>query len=254
MVARQAQPSRTATTAGTREGSSGMEIVSSWTRAYARFIGRALRGTIHARHVQARTSHTLPPCHEVRRRSFRLRRSAVDFAPNVRGQGAAAVGLTPEELRRRNFIQRGETTATGQVIREDVDLDGLLDRAFELTDYQQKRERFASENEGARIKRGIGFASFMHGAGFTGSGEKYLQSIVGCEATRRRLRGSLRAPRWAGDEDRLRADRGRRPGDRLRDGRCRPARHGRRAQQRPHGRLAHDDDRRQARRDSRASG
>jgi CO/xanthine dehydrogenase Mo-binding subunit len=36
---------------------------------------------------------------------------------------------------------------------------------------------------GARVKRGIGFATFMHGAGFTGSGEKYLQSIVGCEAT-----------------------------------------------------------------------
>ncbi|MDX6484311.1 MAG: hypothetical protein QOE95_2082, partial [Gaiellaceae bacterium] len=88
---------------------------------------------------------------------------------------AAAVNLSPDELRRRNFIQRGETTATGQVIREDVDLAGLLDRAFELTDYQEKRERFARENEGARVKRGIGFASFMHGAGFTGSGEKYLQ-------------------------------------------------------------------------------
>src|SRR5215213_3265093 len=96
---------------------------------------------------------------------------------------AAAVSLSPDELRRRNFIKKGETTATGQVIREDVDLPGLLDRAFELTDYQAKRERFARENEGARVKRGIGFASFMHGAGFTGSGEKYLQSIVGCEAT-----------------------------------------------------------------------
>jgi CO/xanthine dehydrogenase Mo-binding subunit len=96
---------------------------------------------------------------------------------------AAAVNLSPEELRRRNFITKGETTATGQVIREDVDLDGLLDRAFELTDYQAKRERFARENEGARTRRGIGFASFMHGAGFTGSGEKYLQSVVGCEAT-----------------------------------------------------------------------
>ncbi len=96
---------------------------------------------------------------------------------------AAAVGLAPDELRRRNFIMKGETTATGQVIREEVDLPGLLDRAFELTDYHAKRERFARENAGARTKRGIGFASFMHGAGFTGSGEKYLQSIVGCEAT-----------------------------------------------------------------------
>jgi CO/xanthine dehydrogenase Mo-binding subunit len=35
----------------------------------------------------------------------------------------------------------------------------------------------------SRIKKGIGFASFMHGAGFTGSGEVYLASVVGAEAT-----------------------------------------------------------------------
>ena len=103
-----------------------------------------------------------------------------------------ALGLTPEEFRRRNFIQEGETTATSQVIREKVDMDGLLDRAFELTDYHAKRERFAAENSRSRrqsgasdaaIKKGIGFASFMHGAGFTGSGEVYLPSVVGAEAT-----------------------------------------------------------------------
>jgi CO/xanthine dehydrogenase Mo-binding subunit len=32
------------------------------------------------------------------------------------------------------------------------------------------------------VKKGIGFATFMHGAGFTGSGERYLQSIAGVEA------------------------------------------------------------------------
>jgi CO/xanthine dehydrogenase Mo-binding subunit len=64
-----------------------------------------------------------------------------------------------------------------------VDLAGILDRAFELSDYHAKRERFARENASARVKRGIGFAAFMHGAGFTGSGEKFLQSVVGCEAT-----------------------------------------------------------------------
>jgi CO/xanthine dehydrogenase Mo-binding subunit len=97
---------------------------------------------------------------------------------------AHAVGLSPAEFRRRNFIREGETTATGQVIREPVDMAGLLERAFALTDYEAKRERFARENEmlGATLKRGIGFASFMHGAGFTGSGEDYLKSIVGAEA------------------------------------------------------------------------
>jgi CO/xanthine dehydrogenase Mo-binding subunit len=109
---------------------------------------------------------------------------------------ARAIGLTPDEFRRRNFIREGETTATNQMIREKVDLEGLLNRAFELSDYYNKRERFAKENAGAQavslrsqtnssrhLKRGIGFASFMHGAGFTGSGEVYLQSVVGAEAT-----------------------------------------------------------------------
>jgi CO/xanthine dehydrogenase Mo-binding subunit len=134
---------------------------------------------------------------------------------------AKTIGLTPEEFRRRNFIKQGETTATNQTIREKVDMDGLLNRAFELSDYHAKRERFARENtepsltvglvprsaahankrgssptvrEGSDtlqtrtsaypgIKKGIGFASFMHGAGFTGSGEVFLQSVVGAEAT-----------------------------------------------------------------------
>src|SRR5215510_12125317 len=102
---------------------------------------------------------------------------------------AAAVGLSPDEFRRRNFLREGETTATSQVIREGVDLGGLLNRALELSDYHAKRERFAKENVTQavslrtqtnslrHIKKGIGFASFMHGAGFTGSGEVFLQSI-----------------------------------------------------------------------------
>src|SRR5687768_3770993 len=96
---------------------------------------------------------------------------------------AKALGLTEDEFRRRNFIHEGDMTATSQIIHEKVDMDGLLDHAFELSDYHAKRERFARENPTARIKKGIGFASFMHGAGFTGSGEVYLQSVVGAEAT-----------------------------------------------------------------------
>src|SRR3989454_2373720 len=109
---------------------------------------------------------------------------------------AKTIGLTPEEFRRRNFIKQGETTATSQTIREGVDMEGLLNRAFEMSDYYAKRERFAKENGGragrmpayrrqnvGAPRKGIGFASFMHGAGFTGSGEVYLQSGVGAEAS-----------------------------------------------------------------------
>ena len=118
---------------------------------------------------------------------------------------ATTIGLSPEEFRRRNFIKEGQTTATNQVIREKVDLERLMNRAFELTDYHAKREQFAKENAGSAgaharndaprkqmrtrasafptMRKGIGFATFMHGAGFTGSGEVYLQSVVGAEAT-----------------------------------------------------------------------
>jgi CO/xanthine dehydrogenase Mo-binding subunit len=97
---------------------------------------------------------------------------------------AAAVGLSPEEFRRRNFLRTGDRTATGQVIRESVDLDALLNRALDLSSYQVKKQRFADKNkDGPPIRRGVGFASFMHGAGFTGSGEQYLKSVVGVEAT-----------------------------------------------------------------------
>src|SRR5579864_7607082 len=99
-------------------------------------------------------------------------------------QVARALNLTSEEFRRRNFIRKGQTTATGQLIREEVNFNGLLERAFRESDYHAKRERFARENPGATVKRGIGFSSFMHGAGFTGSGEVYLASVVELEATR----------------------------------------------------------------------
>ena len=96
---------------------------------------------------------------------------------------ARELGLAPDEFRRRNFIREGETTATGQVIRERVDIPALMARAFEASGYLAKREKFSAENaRSPRVRRGIGFASFFHGAGFTGSGEQFLKSVVGCES------------------------------------------------------------------------
>jgi CO/xanthine dehydrogenase Mo-binding subunit len=96
---------------------------------------------------------------------------------------AQAAGLAPDELRRRNFIHEGQRLAVGQIVREKVDMEHLLDRAFALSDYHAKRKSFAAQNPGGRMRRGVGFASFLHGAGFTGSGEEYLASVVGVEAT-----------------------------------------------------------------------
>ena len=147
------------------------------------------RGTIHA----AGPYH----CPNVR---IRGRAMATNTPPNgaFRGFGAPqslfaierqmdrvarAAGLSPEEFRRRNFLAEGDATATGQVIREKPDLGGLMDRALQLSDYHARRERFARQNRESSVKRGIGFACFMHGTGFTGSGERTLASVAGVEAT-----------------------------------------------------------------------
>src|SRR5919109_754679 len=96
---------------------------------------------------------------------------------------AAALGLSPEEFRRRNFVRMGDSLAVGQTIREPVNMAALLDRALALSHYTAKRTRFAHENRSGPIRKGIGFATFMHGAGFTGSGEVHLNSAVAVEGT-----------------------------------------------------------------------
>jgi len=96
---------------------------------------------------------------------------------------AAVVGISPVEIRRRNFLKPGQTTTTEQTIHEPINLEQLLDRGLTLADYRAKKERFRKENEqdAATHKKGIGIAAFLHGAGFTGSGERYLASVVGVE-------------------------------------------------------------------------
>src|SRR5215204_4297490 len=138
------------------------------------------RGTIHASgpyyapnvRIRGRAVATNVPPHGAFR-GFGAPQSIFALERHI-DKVAKTIDLSPEEFRRRNFIKEGETTATNQMIRERVDLDGLLNRAFELTDYHAKRERFADENQSARARarqagmpalRGIGFATFMHGAG-----------------------------------------------------------------------------------------
>jgi CO/xanthine dehydrogenase Mo-binding subunit len=96
---------------------------------------------------------------------------------------AQVVGLSPVEIRRRNFLKPGQTTITEQTVKEPIDLEKLLDHGLELSDYREKKQRFAGANASAGSrKKGIGLAAFLHGAGFTGSGERFLDSVVGVEA------------------------------------------------------------------------
>lgn len=158
--------------------------------AYATLSGVVLsRGTIHSAGPYS--------CANVRVRSTAV---ATNFPPHgaFRGFGAPqslfalerhmdkvarVLQLAPDEFRRRNLLRAGDTTATGQLIKGPIDLAALQQRALDEAGYQQKLEAMREENRrNAKIKRGVGFATFFHGSGFTGSGERYLQSVVELEA------------------------------------------------------------------------
>jgi CO/xanthine dehydrogenase Mo-binding subunit len=96
---------------------------------------------------------------------------------------AAAIGMDPIELRRRNFLHEGDTTATQQLMNQPIILDQMLDQILKESEYEKRRARFAQENPVNTVKRGLGIAAFYHGAGFTGSGERYLNSLAGIDVT-----------------------------------------------------------------------
>src|SRR5690606_32427239 len=96
---------------------------------------------------------------------------------------AQTIGLDPIEIRRKNFLKDGILTATSQEIKDHIDMGEILGKALELSRFEAKRSEFTDSNRSAQIKRGVGIATFFHGAGFTSSGERYLASVVKVTAT-----------------------------------------------------------------------
>ncbi len=100
---------------------------------------------------------------------------------------AEALGISPLELRRRWAYVEGDTTPTGQVLRESVAAVDVLEAAAGASDFARHREQTRRVREarhaGARVASGIGMAMGWHGAGFTGSGEVHIASLASVELT-----------------------------------------------------------------------
>ncbi|HZM72192.1 MAG TPA: xanthine dehydrogenase family protein molybdopterin-binding subunit [Candidatus Polarisedimenticolia bacterium] len=112
---------------------------------------------------------------------------------------AEAIGLSPLEIRLRNVYQIGDTTPTGQVLKESVAGEEVLRLAAEAAEFEPLRGRTARaradrrgtlvpsgplRTDAERTASGIGLALAWHGAGFTGSGEVHLASVVSVELTK----------------------------------------------------------------------
>jgi CO/xanthine dehydrogenase Mo-binding subunit len=114
-------------------------------------------------------------------------------------RAAERLGISPAEIRRRNVYRLNDTTPTGQVLRESVAGEEVLEQALAASYFERIRARTAADAaqrggsgtvpSGAlrsgdrRVADGIGVALAWHGAGFTGSGEVYLASVASIELT-----------------------------------------------------------------------
>jgi CO/xanthine dehydrogenase Mo-binding subunit len=93
---------------------------------------------------------------------------------------AAYLGVDPMDLKRQNLLVEGDTTATGQVLRMSVSSTACLEGGLSAARYAERKRELDLENQaraqrGERKRLGIGASIFMHGAGFTGSGERMLK-------------------------------------------------------------------------------
>ena len=112
---------------------------------------------------------------------------------------AESLDISPLDIRRRNVYQPGDTTPTGQVLRDSVAGEEVLERAAEAAEFGHMRARTGDARRGRagsgsvpgsalrterdRLASGVGLALAWHGAGFTGSGEVKLASVASIELT-----------------------------------------------------------------------
>ena len=111
---------------------------------------------------------------------------------------AEALNVSPLDLRRRWVYRIGDETPSGQILRESVAGEEVLERAAEAAEFERIRVQTARARSGRdtapnpssvlksaeeKSARGIGLALAWHGAGFTGSGEVKLASVASVELT-----------------------------------------------------------------------
>ncbi len=95
---------------------------------------------------------------------------------------AEELGMDSVTLREINALRPGDTTATGQMMGKDCSAHMVLEEAVRRTDFRKKREAYRGTD------RSIGLSLFFHGAGFTGSGERHLNSKARLDLTERGAR------------------------------------------------------------------
>ena len=83
---------------------------------------------------------------------------------------AKKAGLDPVEFKLAHLVEKGMVTAVSGKFHDDIILPQLVERAMEMSDFKRKYKEYSQPGS----NRGIGLSTFLHGCGFTGSGESTI--------------------------------------------------------------------------------
>ena len=80
---------------------------------------------------------------------------------------ARHLGADPVDLRLKYLARKGDSTSTGGLYRDPILMEEMLEDVMIRSGYREKAAKYADPED----SRGIGLSLFLHGCGFTGSGE-----------------------------------------------------------------------------------
>jgi CO/xanthine dehydrogenase Mo-binding subunit len=89
------------------------------------------------------------------------------------GHLSKLVNIDPLEFKRKYLVKQGDPTITKGKFRDAILMEEMIKDLLNTTQYKKKKEDFQRFNQqNLRYKKGIGTSLFLHGCGFTGSGER----------------------------------------------------------------------------------
>jgi len=88
---------------------------------------------------------------------------------------AKRLKINPLEMKRKYLVKKGDSTATSGIYRDEIIMENMIDKAIKISDYTRKIKEYSKSD----AYKGIGMSWFLHGCGFTGSGEqKHIKALV----------------------------------------------------------------------------
>ncbi len=95
---------------------------------------------------------------------------------------AKRLGIDPVAYKKKHMVRMGDNTVTGGTFRHYVSLPDLVEKVDKMADYTSKTAEWTHQE--TRPYKGIGMSLFLHGCGFTGSGERdHINAVVKLQKT-----------------------------------------------------------------------